>query len=139
MFSDKIGEASGDNAWFEFWLGFGEGCNKPGEDAARGEGPDQGGNLNVPPAVVLPAWRIGVEGLLGGRCLANGLLIERKRPVGVVGLNSSGVLFVWGREGDGGEADGRGDNRGVQPGQEGDLNKIPIQLNIELQQQIKPN
>lgn len=116
--------------WFELWLD-GEGCSKPGEDAARGEGPDHGGNLKAPPAVPL-IWRTGVEGLLGGRCLANGLLTDKNRPVGVDGLISSRAEFAWGGGvgGEGGVTDGTGGNRGAHTGQEGDLNKkIPWQLN----------
>lgn len=96
-----------------------------GEEAARGDGPDHGGNLKLVPCAGL--WGVLSKRGLGGvlRC-ARGLWWPRylPLPVTLVGLSLWGDLG-----GEGGVVDGvqgRGASRGFHTGHEGDLNNIKL-------------
>lgn len=104
------------------WLARGEGM--VGEEVARGEGPDHGGNLKF----VLWPGRWGVHnsrGLGGGLRCADGLGCPQNLPLletVLVGLDLWGDLSCLGDGGVVFEGEGSGASRGLHIGQEGDLN-----------------
>lgn len=123
LFSVANWEASGERV-----VGAGEGWSRPGEDAARGEGPDQGGNLKVPPVDCDGRTGVANEGLLGGFLLVKGLLRGRNRALSIgVPLGEFSRYDGVGGRGEGGVVeggDGNGANRGFHTGHEGDLNNV---------------
>lgn len=110
------------------WLARGDrGEGIAGEEVARGDGPDHGGNLKL----VFCPGRWGVlkrRGLGGVLRWAKGLGCPRNLPLPMLATVLVG-LNLWGDFGrclgDGGvvfDGEGRGASRGFHTGQEGDLN-----------------